>query len=63
MIKILRRIKSNVFIKIYEKYINERVTYDMIYSYEGLIYRLKFVSNGYQAPKIIRGFVKTIRGF
>ena len=63
MIKILKRIKSNVFIKIYEKFINERTIYDMIYSYEGEKYFLKFVSDGHQAPKIIRGFIKTIRGF
>ena len=63
MIKILKRIKSNVFIKIYEKFINERTTYEMVYLYKGLKYDLKFVSNGYQAQKIIRGFVKTIRGF
>ena len=63
MIEILRRIKFNVFIKIYEKFINECTTYEIVYLYKGLKYDLKFVSDGHQAPKIIRGFVKTIRGF
>ena len=61
--RFVRKRKRITYRIVYEKYINERVSYDMIYSYEGFTYRLKFVSDGYQAPKIIRGFVETIRVF
>lgn len=48
------RIKK--IIKILRKYKDERGTWRIVY--EGRY--LQFVANGYQAPQIIRGFIKSV---